>query len=100
MSIYDHKTLKFCREKMDIPPGDHFAILVFETRSVDDGYGDGPSTMHYVEYLAFTDRAEWEAEIRERSVPDPKYSFSKKDFIPIVVRQPTVKTTVSVEISS
>lgn len=85
-------TKKYVHSVSDLPEGEHYAILT--TGSAADSY-DGRSTVSVIEYVAFTDRAEWEAEIKQMSVPSP---YQNKSFKAIHVRPATIKVSVEVAI--
>lgn len=60
-----------------LPEVEHFAIIT--TTSTDDGYGGRSDA---IEYVAFSDRDEWEAEIRELALRPYGRSFRAMEVKP------------------
>lgn len=78
--------MKYCFEKKDIPVGDHYVILEFDTIHTEGdersrthpGHGYPASSTNVQQgYIAFTDKAEWEAEITKRMTS----KYGRKDFV-------------------
>ena len=89
-------------ELKDLPEGEHFVILEFDTYCYSTGYekeGEFGSTAKKVEYLAFKSRELWEAEIRTRSQPKiGRYFGSDAPWVALVVKRPKVNVTVNVDV--
>ena len=66
------KTKYYVKNQADVPTDQHWAILTFtsvhipgdERSRTNPGHGYPASTERYVEYTAFTNEEEWEAEIK------------------------------------
>jgi hypothetical protein len=90
----------WCHTQDEIPKEKHWAIL--ETGSVrEEGYdvGDPSTTKNFIEYIAYLDKALWEAEIikRARDALQPRFG-TPKAFIPIEVNPVHVETSISVKV--
>lgn len=91
---------KYVKEIKDIPTEPHFAVLIGESRTYDDGYGShgnpSMSTMQYIEYLAFENIeqvAEW---VREE---DARHTYgAKKDFKVVEIRPCIVQREVRISV--
>lgn len=86
----------------DIPSGPHFAIITEtsvhipgdERSRTNPGHGYPEHTETYINYEAFTDRADWETRIAQMS-----QSLYSTAFRAISVTPATVETKVSVSVS-
>lgn len=98
-------TEKYCHTLSDIPAGPHYAILrgasIYipgdERSKQYPGHGYPASTEHYLNYIAYTDRAEWEAEVSRLA---KEQTGQSPTFIAIQVTPAVVETTVKVSIST
>jgi hypothetical protein len=96
------KTRKRCTSASEVPKTEHYAIIesgsVFvpgDQRSIDHpGHGYPASTEYFVSYISFTDRDEWEAEIRQMTGA----IYGKKDFVAMKVTPAEVQTVLTVVI--
>ena len=92
---------RYCKEKQSIPEGAHFVILNFRSISIpgdersrtNPGHGYPASTEHIVDYIAFTNREDWESEIVARMKSE------LKDFVALEVKRAVIETSISVKIS-
>lgn len=75
----------------DIPDHEHYAILQMVTHQEYDGYGDY-NTVPHLNYRAWTDRSEWEAEIKALVT-------ANKPFRAVHVTPARIKVEVNVGIS-
>jgi hypothetical protein len=66
-----------------------------ERSRTNPGHGYPASNESVMDYVSYTDRAEWERDIE--SLMNPKYS--KKDFVAIKVSVASIETTHTVKIS-
>ena len=81
---------------VEIPVGDHWAIITFGSISIpgdersrtNPGHGYPESTEITTAYEVFTSEAEWKAEIAARS----SRPFSNQNFVALIVKRPTLKT--------
>ena len=93
---------KYVSSPNDLPPGEHYVILTFgsitipgdERSRTHPGHGYPESTQNTTEVQVYETKEGWEAEI-QRLTTD-RYSY--KSWVPLIVRRPTLKTTVSVDI--
>jgi hypothetical protein len=95
-------TIKWCHQISDIPKEPHYAIL--ERRSISipgdersrshPGHGYPASTEQVWDYLVFTDRESWEAEVKKRAA----LVFGNKDYVAISATPATITTTIQVEV--
>jgi hypothetical protein len=94
---------KYCKSTADIPKTEHYAIVenrsVFipgDQRSIDfPGHGYPASTEHFLEYVAYTEKEEWEAEIKKRLTA----TYGDKNFLALKVTPAEIKTSFEVNIS-
>lgn len=85
-----------------LPPGEHYVILTFGTITIPGdersrthpGHGYPESTETTISCTVYETEEVWKAEIQRLSME--KYSY--KSWVPLIVRRPTLKTTVSVDI--
>ena len=94
-------TRKFCGHSSDVPKEDHFAILEFftihtpgdERSRTHPGHGYPASDDPASRYIAYTDRAEWEAEVSKNA---QRQDASR--YLALVVKVPRIelKTTISI----
>lgn len=97
-------TKKWCHSPSDIPTCDHYAIIEFAKIYVDGderskqhpGHGYPAHTINYESYVSFTDREEWENEIRNRMRASKNGEIC---FSAIIVSVPNIQTTVEISIS-
>jgi len=90
-----YSSVKYCHYAKDIPEGDHFAIVVNRSITIpgdersrtNPGHGYPESTEHFFEYIAYTDRVEWEEEIRKRMTA----TYGNKDFVALKVEKASIK---------
>ena len=102
MGLYDKGTKKHVSVKSDMPTGDHYAIMEFSSINIpgdersrtNPGHGYPAYTDHFIRYIAFTDKAEWEREVQERT----NSKYGSNDFVATFVKQAKVSTTVSVAV--
>lgn len=95
--------IKYCHYVEDVPKTEHYAIISNRSisipgdqRSIDfPGHGYPASTEHFFEYVAFTEKVEWETEIKKRLTSQ----FGNKDFVALMVLPAKIKTSYEVEIS-
>jgi hypothetical protein len=98
-------TRKRISDPTGIPEGEHYAIIEFsritipgdERSRTHPGHGYPESTEDVQNYIVFTDRKEWEAEIEKRTAEQRLYSSSRQ-FVPIIAKRPKVETSVKVSI--
>lgn len=96
-------TKKWVHGTGDLPDGEHFAILYFssvyvpgdERSRTNPGHGYPERYESVVEYVAFTDRAEWEAEVQREMTSQ----YGRKDFKAIYVRPASISTKVEVKVT-
>jgi len=94
---------KYCYTKKDVPTTKHYAILTFSTYTVpgdersrtNPGHGYPAHTESTAEYVAYTDRDEWEAEVSRLTLDR---SYGQTDFVAMVVGPVNVTTKVAVEV--
>ncbi len=87
-------TKTYCRHAKDIPSGDHYVIIDFKSITI-------PGVEHirfeielygYSSYISFTDRAEWEKEISERT--------HKNDFVALRVTRAKIEVATKVVVTA
>ena len=77
---------KTIREKKDFPAAPHYAALVYDGYSCDDGYG-GTSYNKVVEYVVFKDKAEMQAWVaREETKTTTRKPYSIIESFPKEVK--------------
>jgi hypothetical protein len=90
----------------NIPAGEHWAILTSESVTTpgdersrtNPGHGYPEHTDYYFSYVAFTDKAEFEAELQRELASHAKYSFGSPRIRGIhIAATYTGKTVVAVE---
>jgi hypothetical protein len=94
--------MKYCNTKTDVPAGEHYAIVEFSTIHIPGdersrqfpGHGYPATSEPISRYVAFTDRAEWEAEISSRM----KSTYSGKNFIALKVSPVTIETEIVIKL--
>ena len=94
--------MKTCNRLGDVPNGDHYVILEFDSiyipgdqRSIDyPGHGYPATTENFSRYISFNTKDEWETEIKRRM--DSKYSL--KDFVALKVSRASIETVCMVKI--
>lgn len=95
-------TKKYVNYQRDMPPGDHFAIIEFDTvytpgdeRSrTNPGHGYPESYDPVVRYIAFTDEDEWKQEIIRRQ----NAKGDSREYVALRVERAVVTTTVNVNV--
>ena len=93
---------KHMRSPEDLPPGEHFVILTFGTITIPGdersrthpGHGYPESTETTIGCEVFQTEEGWKAEIQRLSTE----RYPSKSWVPLIVRRPTLKTTVTVNI--
>ena len=93
---------KSVTEPNDLPPGEHFVILTFGTITIPGdersrthpGHGYPESTETTIGCEVFQTEEGWKAEIQRLSTE----KWQSKSWVPLIVRRPTLKTTVTVDI--
>lgn len=88
----------YVHHKDEMPDGEHYAIIVYssiyipgdERSRTDPGHGYPESTEPVINYIAYLDKAAWEADIIRRSAGTEKFTA-------IVVQPATVETKVVVK---
>lgn len=71
----DKTTKKWCYKLGDVPPDDHFAIIVFSSTLIPGderserypGHGYPAYSQPTVEYISYTDEQEWKNDVVERT---------------------------------
>ena len=97
--------MKYCHTKDDVPKVKHYAILTFGSYTVpgdersrtNPGHGYPEHIEHTASYVAYNHRAEWEAEI-QRLTTRNMTSYSKDDFVALLVDPASVTTQVNVKV--
>ena len=95
--------MKTCNHFKDVPDGDHYVILEFDSiyvhgdqRSIDyPGHGYPASTENFSRYISFTNKDEWETEITKRM----NSQYSRKEFVALKVSRAVIETSHKVKIS-
>lgn len=78
----------------DMPKGPHFAILIFDTITVPAYNPNDPADYQpRVQYTAFLDEDDWKREVEYRSIGKSDVAWQA-----IVVKVPTIRTTVTVTV--
>lgn len=91
-----------CCRPSDIPKEPHYAIIksVYipgdERSRTHPGHGYPASTEYYLDYTAFTDREEWEAEVNKLASERSTYTTP---FLAVQVTPALVETSVKVTIT-
>lgn len=93
---------KFVSSPNDLPPGEHFVILTFGTITIPGdersrthpGHGYPESTESTISCAVYESEGDWKAEIQEFSTN----KHQPTNWVPLIVRRPTLKTTVTVDI--
>lgn len=94
---------RWCHKRADVPTDAHYAILYFKRIHIEGdersrqapGHGYPAHDEQVCEYVVYSDRATWTAEI-ERLQAD---RFEPAEtWVPLLVAPATVRTTVSVEV--
>lgn len=75
---------KYIHKIGDIPKGEHWAILRDESVTIpgdersrtNPGHGYPESTEHYMNYVAFTNEAEFRKELESQIAADTRYGYS------------------------
>ena len=82
---------KHVTEVKDIPTEPHFAVLVGESRTYDDGYGErgvaSYSTVNYLEYLVFQSIEQVQAWVLEQDGKYGQKPFKVIDVVPCSVQR-------------
>lgn len=99
-----YDTRKYCHGPSDLPDTDHYAVIertsVYipgdERSRTNPGHGYPESTEHYIQYISFTNKEEWESYINE--LENPKYG-SKKSYVAVFVKRANVNSHMKVNIS-
>ena len=86
----------------DLPPGEHYVILTFGTITIPGdersrthpGHGYPESTETTIECVVYATEEGWKAEIQKLSTD----KYQTKSWVPLIVRRPTLRTTVTVDI--
>lgn len=94
---------KYCHTKDDVPKTKHWAILTFgsiyvpgdERSRTNPGHGYPGGSQATAEYLAFENKAEWEAKVSEMAIG----KYSEKNFVAMAVEPAKIEMKVSVGIS-
>ena len=95
---------RWAHQPSDLPPGEHYAILVFgsvhipgdERSRTHPGHGYPAHSEPKVEYIVFTGREAWEQEVKRRAVD----GYAGGDWVPVIVRRATVTMAVNVSVST
>ncbi len=95
-------TKKYVSRKSDMPNGDHWVIMEFDTvytpgdeRSrTNPGHGYPESYDPVVRYIAFTDEDEWKQEIIRRQ----NAKGDSREYVAQYVQRATITTTVNVNV--
>ena len=95
-------TKQYVSEKSHLPPGDHYVIMQFssiyvpgdERSRTNPGHGYPGRSEPIVQYISFTDKDEWEKEIRGLV----EATYGKKEFVALYVKRATISTEVKVGI--
>lgn len=94
----------YVTERDKVPKGNHYAIVEFDSITIpgdersrtNPGHGYPEHSESVVRYVAFTDRAKWEEEIKQSLTP--RFGTVKTNWIAIKATPATVKATFNVEI--
>ncbi len=87
--------MKYATKPGDLPPGEHYVILVFRTISTSYDRMDD-STVQVTDCCVFDTKEEWLAEIERKSSPR---AMRYEQWVPLIVRRPTVNVSVKVDIN-
>jgi len=95
--------IKYCHNTSEVPKTEHYAIIENRSvsipgdqRSIDfPGHGYPASTEHFLEYVAYTEKQEWEDEIKKRL----SATYGDKNFLALKVTPAEIKTSFEVKIS-
>lgn len=93
---------RFVSSPDDLPPGEHLVILTFSTITIPGdersrthpGHGYPESTETTISCEAFETEEGWKAEIQRLAAG----AYPRTNWVPLTVRRPTLKTTVTVDI--
>jgi hypothetical protein len=105
MPKYGEKT--YVSDVKDLPEGEHFAIMEFdsiwiegdERSRTNPGHGYPGYSENVVRYTIYHKREDWESEIHSRTVATNSYA-TKKNWVALIAKRPSIKTTVTVEIGN
>lgn len=95
------KSVVYVSKAEDIPKVEHWAILESASYRTPEegvwapGHGYPASTEYYMTYVAYTDKADFEAEIRDRM--NPERIYQGRAFRTIHVQPLNIKTNVTLE---
>ncbi len=93
---------KYCNNRADVPVGEHYAIVEFDSIYIEGdersrthpGHGYPAHTEPTVKYIVFANQSDWESAINERMTS----KYSRKDFVPVIVRPARIETVHKVVI--
>jgi hypothetical protein len=95
------KSAVYVHSANDVPQGEHWAIFESSSYTTEEhgvwapGHGYPASTEHFVTYVAYTVKEEFEAEVRHRISKQEK-SFYNKTFRAVHVLPVSITTTVTI----
>jgi len=96
------KSVVYVHTVDEVPKVEHWAIIETESYSTPEegvwapGHGYPAATHNYISYTAYTDKADFEAEVRDRLEEKPW--GRSRSFRTIHVQPLTIKTNVTLEI--
>ena len=93
---------KYVHSPEDLPPGEHHVIIKFgsitipgdERSRTNPGHGYPEHTLSTMECIAFESREAWEAEVLQLVGA----KRASEQWVPLIVRRPTLKTNVTLDI--
>jgi hypothetical protein len=99
-----NKTKIYCHTKDDVPKTRHYAIITFSTYTIpgdersrtNPGHGYPESTNSKADYVAYTVRSEWEAEV----IRLQSKVFGRDDYVAMEVNPAIIKTTIDVKVET
>lgn len=99
--MYGLKSVVYVHTAEEVPTVEHWAIIEGASYRTPEegvwapGHGYPASTEYYVTYTAYTDKADFEAEVRDRMEDKPWRSH--RTFRTLHVQPLTIKTNVTLE---
>jgi hypothetical protein len=97
------KTVIYCHKSKDVPKEKHYAIITFgsvtipgdERSRTNPGHGYPEHTESTASYVAYTNKEEWEAEVKRLAAEERSW---RDDFIALVVQPAKVSKSVSINV--
>lgn len=91
------RTETYVSDVKDVPQDEHWAVMINETMSYDDGYGEGRmSTKQYFTYIAFAN----EEALRNWILQNDNTAYGKKTYRVLHVQPATVCKQVTIKIET